>query len=266
MRRRLAVAALLTIAVALCGMFAVLQWDLSQQEAQRQVHFEISCGGRIQRLFNDATARLHSMSYVEAERAYRAIAEGEPNCAMAYWGIAMSRLKRPIAITPLPDDLRAADDALHRASNARIATPRERAYLSAVGLLVGDADLAGWQERTVRYEKAMAEVAANYSRDSEASIFYALALNMAALPSDKTFIKQTKAAELLLVTLFEQPNHPGLTHYLTYCLSLPSAQTIHVVSALKPRIASSAQTVLAMLALAGVGAFFVSVLPVWSGR
>ena len=204
------------------------------------------------------------MGYVEAERAYNAIAEREPDCAMAYWGVAMSRLKRPIAITPLPDDLRTAHDALRRAAGARMATPRERAYLAALELLVGDADPAGWHGRTTLYEKAMEDLAAREPNDREATIFYALALNMAALPSDGSFRKQTRAAELLLVALSEQPNHPGLSHYLTYCLSLPSAAP-DIAAVLQPRTSSSVQAALAMLALAGVAVFFVSVLPVWSG-
>jgi tetratricopeptide (TPR) repeat protein len=266
MRRGLAFAALFTIAIALGAMFTVVVWDARQQEAGRQVHFEISCGARMQRLFDAAMVRLHSMGYFEAERAYKAIAEIEPDCAMAYWGVAISRLKRPIAITPLPEDLLAAREALERARNAKIATPRERAYIAAAEVLIGGGDPAGWHDRTIRYEKAMAELAAAQPLDKEATIFYALALNMAALPSDKSFTKQTKAAELLLVALSEQPDHPGLTHYLTYCLSLPSDRTQHVSAALPPSIAASIQTALAMLALAGVAAFFVSVLPVWSGR
>jgi hypothetical protein len=265
MRRRLALAAFAIIAIALGAIFVVAIQDTRQQQALRQVHFEISCGAVAQRLFDHATARLHSMGYAEAERAYTAIAELEPDCAMAYWGVAMSRLKRPIAITPLPDDLRTARAALQQASAARIATARERAYLAALALLVGDGDPAGWHGRTGLYETAMAELAARQPNDREATIFYALALNMAALPSDRTFQKQTRAAELLLVALSEQPNHPGLSHYLTYCLGLPSAAP-DIAAALKPSTTSSIQAALAMLALAGVAVFFVSVLPVWSGR
>lgn len=265
MRFRLALAAFIIIAIALGAIFAVAIWDTHQQKASRQVHFPISCGATVQLLFDRATARLHSMGYVEAERAYNAIAESAPDCAMAYWGVAMSRLKRPIAITPLPDDLRTAHDALRKAASARMATPRERAYLAALELLVGEGDPTGWRGRTTLYEKAMEELAAREPNDREATIFYALALNMAALPSDGSFHKQTRAAELLLVALSEQPNHPGLSHYLTFCLSLPSAAAPDIAAVLQPRTSSSVQAALAMLALAGVAVFFVSVLPVWSG-
>ena len=69
MRFRLALAAFTIIAIALGAIFAVAIWDTHQQKASRQVHFPISCGATIQLLFDRATARLHSMGYVEAERA-----------------------------------------------------------------------------------------------------------------------------------------------------------------------------------------------------
>ena len=265
MRLWLASAALATIAVALGAMLAFVVWDARQQAAARQVHFPISCGATSQRSFDEALARLHAMAYAEAESSFRGIAEGAPDCAIAYWGVAMSRLKRPIAVVPLLDDLRVAGAALQEAVAARIATPREQRYLAAARSLVGDGDPAGWFDRVVLYEQAMADLAAAQPDDSEATIFYALALNMAALPSDKSFRKQAKAAELLLVSLSQQPNHPGLAHYLTYCLSVPAATASSIASALPSRRASSIETALAILALAGVAAFFFSVLPVWSG-
>jgi hypothetical protein len=64
----------------------------------------------------------------------------------------------------------------------------------------------------------MGKLAAREHADREATIFYALALNMVPRSLDKDFQKHTKAAELLLVSLAEDPHHPGLSHYLTDCL------------------------------------------------
>src|SRR5262249_56028686 len=100
-------------------------------------------------------------------------------------------------------------------------SPRERAYIDALKLLFAEGD-ARWLDHAVAYEKAMAAVATHYPDDKEAVIFYALALNIAALPSDKSLQKSTKAAELLLVALSEQPRHPVLAHYLPYSFSLPT--------------------------------------------
>jgi hypothetical protein len=262
MRPHLALASLIIIAISLSGLFGAAIWEWRERETLGQLHFPISCSASSQRLFDFATVRLHSLNFTEAERAYSAIAETEPDCAIAYWGIAMSRLGRPVAGSRASDDLDAGRAALRTAAHAATAEPRERAYIDALTVLFGEDD-AHWADHAVAYEKAMAALAARYPDDKEAVIFYALALNIAA-PSDKNFQKQTKAAELLLVALSEQPRHPGLAHYLTYCLRLPTKGVADSPSLSAYRTVSTIQSWLAVLALIGVGAFFFAVLPRWS--
>jgi hypothetical protein len=264
MRRRLAMGALIIIALALCGIFAVVIWDASEQERLAQVHFPISCSASSQRQFDFATARLHWFRFSDSERVYSAIAESEPDCAIAYWGIAMSRLKRPVAGFRAPEDIRAGREALRSAAIARIASPRERAYIAALALLFRDDGSADWDDRTIAYEQAMGKLAVYQHDDLEATVFYALALNMVAPAVDKNFQRQTKATELLLVALGQQPHHPGLSHYLTYCLRSPTEEFPDARLVLQDRVSSSIQSALAALALFGVGTFFAAVLPVWS--
>jgi hypothetical protein len=266
MRSWLAVTALIIIAVSIAGIFATTIWDAEQQEARTHVHFDISCSAQSQHQFDQAMFFLHSLRFVDSERLYTAIVAAEPDCAMAYWGIAMSRLKRSIAHVPSMDDAAAARAALQRGLQARTATSRERSYLAAVNLLFGAESPADWHDRTVAYEHAMGALAARELQDHEASVFFALALNLASLPEDKTYARQTKAAEILLVQLGETPNHPGIPHYLTTCLSLPSHIALDPAVVDPPRTATTIETVLATIAIIAVGAFFVAVLPVWSGR
>jgi hypothetical protein len=263
MRPHLAFASLIVIAISLSGLFGVSLWQWRERDALVELHFPISCSADSQRLFDLATVRLHSLNFNEAERAYSVLAKDEPDCAIAYWGIAMSRLGRPVAGSRASDDLDAGRAALRVAARAATASPRERAYIDALTLLFGKDD-AHWADHTVAYERAMAALATRYPDDKEAVIFYALALNIAASPSDKTFQKQTKAAELLLFALSEQPSHPGLAHYLTYCLSLPTKGVADSPSLSEYRIVSTIQSGLAVFALIGVGAFFFAVLPSWS--
>src|SRR5262249_42680002 len=96
MRLHLALASLIIIAISLGGLFAAAIWERHEQEALGQLHFPISCSASSQRLFDFATSRLHSLSFNEAERAYIAIAEAEPDCAIAYWGISRNRLVGPV--------------------------------------------------------------------------------------------------------------------------------------------------------------------------
>jgi tetratricopeptide (TPR) repeat protein len=62
----------------------------------------------------------------------------------------------------------------------------------------------------------MARLPERYPDDSEAAIFYALALNMAEDLSDKTYARQIKAAAILEREAQQQPGHPGLPHYIIH--------------------------------------------------
>jgi len=68
----------------------------------------------------------------------------------------------------------------------------------------------------VAFEKAMESVAERYPQDDEAKILYALCLNITALPTDKTFANQLKAAGILERLFKKYPNHPGVAHYLIH--------------------------------------------------
>ena len=219
MRLNKAIALPAAVLLVLGAMMVVLAWEADPDEPlPNEVKFRVSCSDSSQRQFNHATSLLHSLPYSYSENAYAAIARHEPECAMAYWGIAMSRLKRPIAAPPSVEDIRSANAALERSTVAGVASPRERGYIGALTTLVADEALATWPLRTLAYEKAMEAIVRQYPGDREAVIFYALALNMAT-PASDGYAKQTKAAELLLIALSEEPNHPGITHYLTYCLN-----------------------------------------------
>ncbi len=62
----------------------------------------------------------------------------------------------------------------------------------------------------------MEQVYLRYPEDREAAAFYGLALNASALPTDKTYANQRKAAEILNKVWAEEPNHPGVVHYLIH--------------------------------------------------
>jgi protein SCO1 len=211
-RRRFALAATGLSALVLGATLTFANWYLARDERLGVVNFPISCGWQSQRDFTTATALLHLFQFADAQDVYKSVVERDPACAIAYWGIAMSRLQNPLYALPSSEDESIAQRALAAAAMARNAIPRERAYLAAVGTLF-DADQPDWQARKAAYVRAMAQLVADYPRDREAVIFYALALNLAGESAGKT-----KAAELLLLAFSEEPQHPGIEHYLTYCL------------------------------------------------
>src|SRR5262249_40432992 len=63
---------------------------------------------------------------------------------------------------------------------------------------------------------------ARHPEDREAAVFYALALNATILATDKTYANQLKAAEILEKVFAEQPDHPGVAHYLIHSYDYPT--------------------------------------------
>ncbi len=91
-----------------------------------------------------------------------------------------------------------------------------RGRRARIELYYKDFDNVDQTARGLAYEKAMEQLMQKYPDDPEAAIFYALALNETALPSDRTYAKQLKAGAILEKILTAQPNHPGALHYLIH--------------------------------------------------
>ena len=210
------------LAVALClPTPALAQHDHPAAGRLGTVHFETSCAKAVQPQFDRGIAFLHSFWFSAAVESFTTVLNGDPRCAMAHWGIAMSWWGNPFGGFRTPQALvagLAASDA-GRASGA--GTDREKAYLAAVDTLFRDATTRDQRSRTVAYEKAMEALAARYPDDTEARIFYALALGQTALPTDKTYANQLKAAGILEREFAQQPEHPGLAHYIIHSFDVP---------------------------------------------
>jgi len=165
---------------------------------------------------------MHSFQFGSAIEAFDAILVTDPSCSMAYWGIALSHWGNPFA--PGLKSPAQLEQGLKAVKQARVAAPkteRERAYVEAVAYLFTDTANTDQQSRKLAYESAMAAVSAAHPEDTEAAIFYALALAAAADPADKTYAKQLKAGAILESLFAQYPNHPGLAHYIIHAYDVP---------------------------------------------
>ena len=189
-------------------------------KASGEVDFQISCAPVVQSTFKEAVWTLHSFWYPEALKGFTAVIEAEPGCAMGYWGIAMSYWY-PLWYPPSPAALKAGAEAVEKAVAAGPKTEREKNYIAAIAAFYRDSDKLDHHTRAVAYEKAMERVYLRYPEDREAAVFYGLALNASALPTDKTYANQRKAADILNKVWAEQPNHPGVVHYLIHSDNSP---------------------------------------------
>jgi hypothetical protein len=186
-----------------------------------QAHFAVTCAPGLQEEFDRAVALLHSFFYEESERRFAAIATRDPGCAMAWWGVAMSQW-HPLWEPPDSASLARGGQAIQRADSIGAATPRERAYVAALGAFYRDANHVAHRTRALAYEHAMEQLHADFPADTEAAIFYALALNATLEYSDKTFSHQLRAGAILEPFYAAQPDHPGVAHYLIHSYDFPT--------------------------------------------
>jgi hypothetical protein len=184
------------------------------------VHFPVTCTPEAQQAFDQAMKLQHSFWYKAAYDAFSDVLQRDPECAMAYWGIAMSLLHNPFSPPPAKN-LADGWAALEQARQLGAKSQREADYIAALSEFYRDADTKDHRTRVLAHEQAMAQLHARYPDDSEAAIYYALALNVAALPTDKTYAKQLKAAEILEAEVVRQPDHPGVVHYLIHTYDYP---------------------------------------------
>jgi Tfp pilus assembly protein PilF len=186
------------------------------------VSFQTSCQPAAQGAFNRAVALLHSFEFREAIAGFDAVLAADPACAMAHWGKALAYWSNPFAPGLKTGKLLQDGSAAAEAARATgTPTPRERAFIDAVAELYRGAGTTPQRERTLAYERAMERVAREHPDDMEATIFYALAITQDALPTDKTYANQLKAAALLEPLFAKHPEHPGLAHYLIHAYDSP---------------------------------------------
>ena len=186
-----------------------------------EVHFPTTCSPEAQARFDRAMLLQHSFWYQQAAHAFRNVREADPGCTMAHWGEAMTRLLNPFN-APTAQDLQAGQALLAEARRLGARSEREAGYIGALSELFAGTDVPGHRARLQRYEAAMAALHARFPDGPEAAVLYALALNIAASPADKTYAKQLRAAEILEREFARRPDNPGVAHYLIHTYDVPA--------------------------------------------
>jgi tetratricopeptide (TPR) repeat protein len=197
--------------IALCG---------SEDAQLGKVEFALSCLENVRTNFNLATALLHSFEYAEAEKVFVKVIDEDPQCLMAYWGVAMSNF-HPLWAPPTNEELEKGSKTVKVARSLESKSEKESDYLEAVATVYDNWDELDHKTRVLKFEKAAEQIYQKYPEDKEAAIFYALALRAASDPADKTFIKQRKAGAILNAMFPNEPDHPGIAHYLIHTYDYP---------------------------------------------
>jgi hypothetical protein len=101
--------------------------DLSEQQLGA-VHFPTSCAPGVQKSFERGVALLHSFAFETAQATFRQVAEEDPRCAMAHWGIANTFTRWGAADSK---QLERGWQEIKVAKSLHAQTARERAYIAA---------------------------------------------------------------------------------------------------------------------------------------
>jgi tetratricopeptide (TPR) repeat protein len=186
-----------------------------------RVSFPTSCTAKVQTQFERGVAKLHSYWFPEAAKAFDAVLQEDPGCAMAYWGKAVTLLENSLAAPPPLKNLEEASALLEKARTLGAKTQRERDWIDSIDRYYRDYDKVSLDKRLAAYADALQAMTQRYPDDMEVWVFYALMLQASAPSSDRTYANQRKSAEILERMFAKAPEHPGAAHYLIHAYDYP---------------------------------------------
>src|SRR5215813_9548813 len=189
----------------------------ASEEGLGRAHMETTCSAGESPEFDRALALLHNFWYVRAREQFNQVVARDPQCAMGYWGAAMT-YNHPFWDPPSAAEMMAASTLLQKGLGVSKASARERAYLAALRGLYSSG--GNRLERSARYRDLMAAVYTRYP-DDETKLFYGLSILGAIPEGSKGFDQQQRAAQLFEQVYARQPDHPGVLHYLIHAYDNP---------------------------------------------
>ena len=195
--------------------------DAHEHGEAGKTSFPTSCDAKVQAQFETGVAMLHSYWFGQARKAFESVLQQDPGCAIAYWGIAVDLLGNTLSAPPAPKNAQAAWNALEKARAIGAKTQRERDWIESLSAYFRDHDKIPVEPRLLAYTHAMEKLTQRYPDDYEAWVFYALTLQASASPSDRTYANQLKSASILERLYEQNPQHPGVSHFLIHAYDYP---------------------------------------------
>ena len=210
---------LFAVLIASAGAPRLLAQHGHGSEGVGKAHMETSCDPAVQVTFDRALAVLHNFWYARALTLFQEVQRADPECAMAYWGAALT-YNHPFWDDPSRADEAAAWAYVQKGLQASRQNDRERMYLAAVAALYRDAGAGTKPSRDEAYRDQMAATYAKYP-DDETTLFYGLSILGTIREGTKGFELQDRAVALFESVYAHDTQHPGVLHYLIHAYDDP---------------------------------------------
>jgi hypothetical protein len=196
-----------------------------------KLSFETTCSAKAEALVQRGLGWLHSFEYADAATSFSEAASADPSCGIANWGVAMSYY-HPLWAAPTAAELEKGGAAVAKAKSAGTKSQRERDYISAMETFYRDFDKTDHKARALAYSAAMERLHDRYPQDREAAVFFALSLIAAGtMDKDPEFSKEKRAGAILNAVLAQEPDHPGVAHYLIHSFDYPQLASLALPAA-----------------------------------
>ena len=198
---------------------------------------------KAQRYFDQGLTLAYGFNHGEAIRSFKEAARLDPDCAMAYWGVALAL--GPNINAPMSDeDVPKAWEALQQARRlAPKVSAKEQAYIQALEKRYSEMPVADRSALDLAYANAMREVMKRYPDDLDAATLFAEAIMDTMpwnyyTPYDEPKPETVEVTTALESVMARNPNHPGANHFYIHAVeasqhperALPSAYRLRYIA------------------------------------
>ncbi|RYD80600.1 MAG: hypothetical protein EOP84_11860, partial [Verrucomicrobiaceae bacterium] len=190
-----------------------------------QIHFPITTASKeAHRFFDQGLLLAYAFNHPEAVRSFKEAIRHDPECAMAYWGIALAlgpNINAPMSEQAAPEAWRALQKAREYAPKA---SKREQDYIEALSSRYEDEVRHDHRPKLdMAYANAMREVSKRYPDDLDAATLFAEALMdtmpwMYWTPEGKAKPGTIELLAKLESVLARNPHHTGANHYYIHAV------------------------------------------------
>jgi tetratricopeptide (TPR) repeat protein len=183
------------------------------------VHFAVSCNDDAQALFNRAMTAYYHAEPAQARDLFAQVLDADRECGMGHWGRALLALGDLYSGAPSIEDIVEGVAAIEQTIFAEPRTRRERRFLEAISVYYIDTAQFDHATRLLRMAEAFARMVREDPEDSEAAVLFGYVLTATALPGERSYWRQRRAAELFERVLEREPYHAGALHFMLRSLA-----------------------------------------------